>query len=521
MSRLSLAALAVAFAVPLASAQVDTVMPFARTSDLLIGDSVTSRVLRATDVDGDGLFSSPGELSVFFDPTVAIDPFFGVPYGALGSPFVITFDLQGYAYVVYTATTNVIVRLRDVDGDGNANGPGESTRFADSGFTPVLSGAWLRGAAADPSGALFVSIDDANDLVVRLVDLNGDGDALDPFEQNVVYDDSIAFQNENPYMVDIAWVGFLPGGTLALVNAAVFHKFTVKLDDFDANGVFHDAGEVSLAYASTNGNPAQGTAPWIRTATKHRLFIDNDSDHTIVVATDSDGDLVYDGPGEAKIFAAQSDGPPIGGGTSFDLRDDDALYFAATSPTSRILRLADGNGDGDARDPGESTVAVDFSATAFPLTFATAVTFMPLEPSPLGTGATTSLGAATLAWRAASGLPKVGNLDFALRLSGGPPSSPVGLLYSPDTTSLPLSALIGGLAAPTSILYVDLFSPAAGSLDPFAATNGAGLADPIHVPLPAGLAPFAGATIHVQALAVDFALASPIVLSNAVSIPLL
>src|SRR5262245_20051079 len=76
-----------------ASAQVATVLPFHRTSDLLIGDANNGRILRAHDSDFDGAYSSPGELSVYFDPTVAPSPTTGLPWGnVLGTPSVITAD---------------------------------------------------------------------------------------------------------------------------------------------------------------------------------------------------------------------------------------------------------------------------------------------------------------------------------------------------------------------------------------------------------------------------------------------
>jgi hypothetical protein len=231
-------------AVP-AAAQVKSLLPFHKTGDVLIGDVFNGVVLRASDLSSDGTYLQPGELSLYFDPAAALDPTTGLTYGVgIGAPSVITGDLQANVYVVAQGPPALIFRLRDTNGDGDANDPGESRLWFDAASNPLCSADPVNGAAVDPSGTLWITVDrSSNDLVMTLTDVNQDGDANDAGESAVVFEDAqsgMALQN-------LAWAGFTPAGVFYMQNAAGFHRFTLTLKDNSTppNGLLHDSGDAS------------------------------------------------------------------------------------------------------------------------------------------------------------------------------------------------------------------------------------------------------------------------------------
>src|SRR5690606_1370871 len=90
-----------------------------------------------------------------------------------------------------SASLHGVYRFLDLDGNGRADDPGEFAPFWDlsgaSGVTPS-AGFPLELDAARP-GALYTHqiATGGIDQIVRLMDLNGDGDAQDPGEALIAY----------------------------------------------------------------------------------------------------------------------------------------------------------------------------------------------------------------------------------------------------------------------------------------------------------------------------------------------
>jgi len=130
---------------------------------------------RAVDRDGDGDVDDPGELSVAFTPPASAN----VQEPAMGA--------DGAIYLP-DAEADLLWRLVDRNGDGDADDAGEATVFFDgtSPLGPILTSP--ASAAVAPDGAVFLANNGSGggqDFVLRLVDADGDGDALDAGEAAV------------------------------------------------------------------------------------------------------------------------------------------------------------------------------------------------------------------------------------------------------------------------------------------------------------------------------------------------
>lgn len=517
----SLTAASAALAAAPAAAQVSSIAPFHKTADLLIADAAGGRILRAADVDNDGLYNGALEVSLYFDPQLAINPATGFAFGSiLTNPSILTIDRRGDVYIVANGSNTIILRLHDDDGDGAAMGPGEASVYFNSNSLPSIFGAAVNGAVFDWNDELYITADGpAFDYVIKLKDNNNDGDVNDPGEAAIVYDDSVAASNGNPPLFNVAWAGFIPGGSLYITNASFFHKFTVKFSDAaPANGQFHDSGEVIPIYSSANGNPAQGAAKCARFAKDGKLYIYNTQTKNLIVTSDNNFNGIYDGAGEGGVFASTGqDGIFISSGSQFDIRSDGAVLFADFGAASRIILWKDNNNDGDALDAGESAEALTFANSAFPFVDPRALCFLPAEPSNFGGVRASNV---QLKWNREGGLPKVGNLNFSLILTNAPVGAAVGIFYSDSQASQAFDSFIPGYADPNCYLWINILSPDSGLIDP-----GVGLASNantiIPFPLPSFLDSVAGNTYYIQAIAVDLNLNYPVVLSDGLSIPIL
>lgn len=506
-----------------AAAQVSTILPFHRTSDLLIGDATSGRVLRADDLNGDGDFDELGELTLFFDPLASVAPN-GIPYGPIGVPAVITMDMSATIYVAYSGGgTPRLLRMRDVDGDGVILAAGESSVFANGALLGFPSAA-LHGVVADPQGTVWLSVDGAGfDRVLRLRDLNGDGDAHTPGESFVAYDDATATAAGNAPLFNAAWLGTLPDGALYLSNAATFHQFVVRLQDasFPPNGTLHDNGDVGVIYAGIPPAPGLDQCFAARLALDGRFFFYNSTSESLIVGADTNGNGAYDDPGEATVFASSGDGGiAVGSARVFDIRDDGAVVVADGGFDRKLVLWRDLDGDGLANGIGEQSVALAFAASAFPTTEPRSVFFRPKAPAFAGGGFVSSSGfVPSLGWDPAGGLPKVGNASFRLRVGGAPASTPLGLVGSTVLGPVSLGALLPTLADPGCLIHPSIAAPDFSAFGSPAQTDVGGDAlVPLAIP---PIPSLAGAEVHFQAILIDLGSALPIVTSDALTVTVL
>ncbi|MEM9223666.1 MAG: Ig-like domain-containing protein [Pseudomonadota bacterium] len=165
-------------------------------SGVLLGDQgdrnipFSDKIYLLQDMNGDGDAADEGERLAFFDETNA---------AGLGgeTPTDDIFDIfQASDSFVYAGdgNTDSVYRLRDYNGDGDANDVSEATVWFSA--TENASGLLLQtpnGITEGADGAIYISNAGAGaqngiDNVFRTIDLNGDGDANDEGESSLFLD---------------------------------------------------------------------------------------------------------------------------------------------------------------------------------------------------------------------------------------------------------------------------------------------------------------------------------------------
>jgi hypothetical protein len=146
------------------------------------GDTVLNDwgIYRHLDRDSDGLFLAPNELIPFaVDGSVQISYVQDIKYRAEG--------LNHFVYVI--STNDLILRLQDLDGDGECAGIGEITQWADTRGGAGVTNTSPDAMDYDPiTGTMYVTDDNWNagsqpgSGIHAYTDLNGDGNADGPGE---------------------------------------------------------------------------------------------------------------------------------------------------------------------------------------------------------------------------------------------------------------------------------------------------------------------------------------------------
>ncbi len=151
---------------------------FRKTAGVIVSDIANDRLLYVRDLNGDGVATGAGEISVFFDASNASA--LPAPSGAI---FSIYQAADGTVYVG-DGDTRTIYALRDNNLNGTANDSGEARVFFSQSIS--ASGIFLptpNGIAGD-ANAIYVTnagtttaLPSAQDGVIRMADGNGDHDA--------------------------------------------------------------------------------------------------------------------------------------------------------------------------------------------------------------------------------------------------------------------------------------------------------------------------------------------------------
>jgi len=270
--------------------------------------------------------------------------------------------------------------------------------------------------AGGPQHALYVCDSNA-DRVMKLIDLNGSGQV----EQEVAGEVSVFFDDTSPGP-DLSVPSHLapgPGGTLYLLDGGTLDA-VLALDDKDGDGDANDEGEVWTFYDASGGGPQLGTPNTLIPLPDGGFYLSDDGSAGRRILwlkdADSDGDaldadearIVYDAsalsvpvledveslaysPADGILYAGDTtlqtvvafrdrtgDGDFLDAGeltSFFQSRDDlqltniDSLVvdkgalYACDRDSGRIVRLEDVNADGDAEDPGESSLFLSDEAS--------------------------------------------------------------------------------------------------------------------------------------------------------------
>ncbi len=403
-------------------------IPFRTMGDFYVTDRTNDEVYRFTDANGDGDVQDAGEQTVFYDASS--------PGPDLSNPQALTVDPATGDLIVADATLDIVLRLRDRNGDGDANDANEySVIYDNTGAIPLGA---VNALCFDGSGALFLCVAGQGsapaDQILRLVDGNADGDMLDAGEATVYLDNSAASG---------AWLAVpaamtIRRGALYVADLNASPDSILRIEDLNNDGDALDAGEAKRWAAP---KAAGANSMW---SLEFDFF--SDALYGMGLTTDNvyrfedkdrDGDALDSG--EATVwFDSANNASNVAIGTSFSLTTvPTALGVVYVSDHSNdiVYRMQDVNLDGDANDAGEVTVYAQNTGTpplARPLGTLRDCVFAPagvlvaaqVEPS-IGTVASWGIDDAI-----GAGLP------YAASISLGNSGIP---LPSPDVRTIPLS----------------------------------------------------------------------------------
>ena len=345
----------------------------ARTGGLLVGDKSLDLIALTRDLNGDGDVNDADEVVTYFDNTNAegfADP--------TPSVYSICQAADGWVYAV-DGTSDTAWRLRDLNGDGDAEDLGEAGVWFDntnaSGLTLVTSnGVW-----PGDDGAVYIinagTSSSPFDAVYRTVDLNGDGDANDAGEATLwmdiqnLYEDSSAF--EIVFMGDTAYYTDLVGGNPDALLWA---------EDLDGNGVI-DVDEYGVVFDDNNAYGVKTSFPLATDGTS--LYVMDDDDNgvkTLYRFTDLNGSKTLDSPDEFQVIWTEDlvpEGYLLGSVFSITYGPDHKMAVESSGSDSKdnVFVLIDANGDGDYLDDGETTVWADANSSGEFLSSARAVEY--------------------------------------------------------------------------------------------------------------------------------------------------
>jgi len=322
---------------------------------LLVADLSLDGVWITRDLDGDGNARDAGESSIWFDASNES----GLPEPT-GSPFSLFVSIDRSVFVGDGGTDSVY-RLVDLNNDRDANDAGEATVW----FSAAASGADLatpNGLWQDDAGALYIltaGTSSTQDAIYRTIDLNDDGDALDPGEASLWFDlqslvpDSSAFElvfiGEAAFFVDL-----LGSGTDAIIRAV----------DADGDGMI-EAGEFDVFL--DDANPF-GVAIGLALATDGQgLYVMENlgsQEQILYRLEDLNGDGFIDAFDEVTELWNESlvpDGVELGSSNALAVGPDGQVMVASSGGTAadNLFRLVDVDGDGRFLGAGETLLYLD------------------------------------------------------------------------------------------------------------------------------------------------------------------
>jgi hypothetical protein len=358
-----------------ALAQSDTSpMPFSRrAAGWLVSDTNLKKVYLCRDLNGDGTFNQPGEVTVFFDGANAA----GLPANAADAVFSMYQAANGTVYIG-NGPTKTVYALRDSDLNGDAQGATESrVFFADAlvtgGNAVGLTMPTPNGICGD-SGAIYIcnagTGSSPQDGVLRVRDTDADGNANGAGESSLFCDSSMLFGTTSSPFACASAGGDIFFADLRGASADVIYRC------HDANGDHAiDATEFNIYLADGfGGAPAGFTCKSDGASIYTAENTGGVNPQTVYRLHDDDASGAIDVTTEATLVWSEAN-LPAGSimANSFDMDvAPRALLVLSNIDNGRELILArDLNNNGLFTDAGETGVALlntTNTNTVFPYT---------------------------------------------------------------------------------------------------------------------------------------------------------
>jgi hypothetical protein len=201
-------------------------------------------IYRLVDLDGDGLYLSAGEIQ----PYVTTGAFGATPNGPWSPQEIyIAPSVDGAPQVGYlrnsSANLHNISRFVDLDGNGRADDPGEFTTFfnnENASGVVISAGFALEPDHARPGALYLMQIASGGvDQIIRVQDLDGDGNANGEGEARLVY------SNAEAGFAGVDLVCLANGDLLISDNSG---KRIIRLRDENGDGLF-SADEATVIFS--------------------------------------------------------------------------------------------------------------------------------------------------------------------------------------------------------------------------------------------------------------------------------
>ncbi len=331
-------------------------LPFRSLGDFYATDRTNDEVYRFADRNGDGDVQDAGEQIVFYDAAS--------PGPDLSNPQALTIDPKTGDVVVADATLDIVLRLSDRNGDGDANDAGEwSIYYDNTGAIPLGA---VNAMCFDTRGALLLCVAGQGsapaDQILRLVDGNNDGDALDTGEATVYLDNNAASG---------AWLAVPAAmttrrGELFIADLNATPDSILRVRDLNNDGDAQDPAEV-VRWAAPKAAGAASVWSLEFDAVGDILYAMDLTSGDVFRFEDvnRDGDALD--AGEAtRFFDSANNASSVTLKSSFTLTttpESIGVVYASNHSQDVVYRLQDLNVDGDANDTGEVTTWVQNAGT--------------------------------------------------------------------------------------------------------------------------------------------------------------
>jgi hypothetical protein len=217
--------------------------PFVPRATLWVTDSSNDRIALVRDLDYDGDYLDAGEVAVFYDDLLGSYP--------LSNNNTVE-SLADGSILVADTSADYVLRIADGNADGDGNDPGESAIWFDPSNLSGVAMPTANGIFVAESGDVWIANTQVGtvgkDTIIRVRDLDSNGDGQGAGE-------AIEYYVSSDLSLGGAANDSLPQDVVALANGEVYYleigaggvqpKGIYKLVDLDSSGFIDAPGEVA------------------------------------------------------------------------------------------------------------------------------------------------------------------------------------------------------------------------------------------------------------------------------------